>query len=78
MKINLKKVRDLRMSKKMTFHNMAEIIGFDTKSNKNIASMYQRKENGTIKFTLLEAKKLADFFEMPIEDLFFDGKYKKK
>jgi DNA-binding XRE family transcriptional regulator len=33
---------------------------------------YSRKENGIIKFSLNEAKKIADYFKLKVEDIFFD------
>lgn len=38
---------------------------------------YSKKENGIIKFSLPEAKKLADFFHTTIEALFFENEVSK-
>lgn len=38
---------------------------------------YCKKENGTIKFSLPEAKKLADFFHTTIEAIFFTSEVSK-
>ncbi len=38
---------------------------------------YYKKEKGEIRFSLLEAKKIADYFGLTIEEIFFDNKVSK-
>lgn len=38
---------------------------------------YSKKENGTVKYSLPEAKILADFFQTTIEALFFENEVSK-
>lgn len=38
---------------------------------------YNKKESGKIRFSLIEAKKIADYFETSIEEIFFDNKVSK-
>lgn len=59
------KLRALRNQKGISAETMAEILGLETKA------AYYKKEVGSVKFTLAEAKKIADYFELPIEEIFF-------
>lgn len=61
------KLFDLRKKKNYTLEELAKYLGISKSS-------YYKKENGKIKISLLEAKKLADFFETSIEELFFNKK----
>lgn len=65
-KINLEKVRAIRVDKNISLKTMAEVIGVET------VATYQKKETGALRFNLLEAKKLASFFNTTIEELFFE------
>ena len=38
---------------------------------------YSKKENGSIKFSLAEAHKIAEYFNKPIEAIFYDYKVSK-
>lgn len=38
---------------------------------------YNKKESGKIRFSLVEAKKIADYFGITIEEIFFDEKVSK-
>ncbi|MDA3733611.1 helix-turn-helix transcriptional regulator [Niameybacter massiliensis] len=60
---NLKKTR---ISNGISCEKMAQILGLSTKS------AYSKKENGFVKFTLLEAKEIANYFNDTIEHLFFE------
>ncbi len=60
------KLRALRQEKGIPGEKLAEILGLETKS------AYYKKETGSIKFTIYEAKKIADFFGMSIEQIFFE------
>ena len=46
---------------------MAEVCG-------TTIAQYSRKERGLIPFTLIEAKKIAEYFDTNIEDIFFKDK----
>lgn len=59
------KLRSLRISKGIPAEKLAEVLGLETKA------AYYKKETGSVKFTLTDAKKIADFFKMPIEEIFF-------
>lgn len=59
------KLRELRNSKNISADEMSEILGLETKA------AYYKKEAGNVKFTLAEAKKISDFFNLPIEEIFF-------
>jgi DNA-binding XRE family transcriptional regulator len=60
------KLRELR-----TKHN---ISGIDMASLLNITkASYSKKELGSVKFSLNEAKLISDKFRMSIEDIFFDN-----
>ncbi|MTI61862.1 MAG: helix-turn-helix transcriptional regulator [Firmicutes bacterium] len=64
MEINSRKLKSLRVEYGVKQEDIARII--------NIAvTTYNRKENGHSDFTLTEAKKIADYFDKPIEELFF-------
>lgn len=60
------KLKMTRISKGVSCESMAELLGLATKS------AYSKKENGIVRFTLLEAKKIADYFQDTIENLFFN------
>ena len=61
------KLFKLRKKKKYTLEEMARYLEISKSS-------YYKKEMGEIKISLVEAKKLADFFETSIEELFFNKK----
>lgn len=58
------KLREIRNKKNISALEMAKILGLKT------AAAYYKKENGTINFSLEEARKIADHLKMPIEDIF--------
>ncbi len=60
-------LREERKKRKITCETMADLLGFVNKS------AYSRKETGIVRFTLLEAKKIADFFNMGVDELFFEN-----
>lgn len=60
-------LRSLREKKKMTQEDMAIVLGLST------ANAYSLKERGERRFTLKEAGKLAQFFGLPIEEIFFEN-----
>ena len=59
------KLRRIRNERNISALEMANLLGLKT------AAAYYKKENGTINFTLEEAKKIADYLKMPIEEIFF-------
>lgn len=59
-----KKLRKIRNERNISALEMANVLGLKT------AAAYYKKENGTINFTLEEAKKIADYLKMPIEEIF--------
>lgn len=65
---NLKKIRK---EKKINYVKMAEIIGVKT------GTAYWKKENGLTKFSIEQAKKISDFFEIPMEQIFFENEVSK-
>jgi len=66
------KLKMIRNSNHVSADKMAEILGLSTKS------AYYKKENGRVKFTLSEAKKISDFFGISIEEIFFKSKVSYK
>lgn len=59
-----KQLRKIRNERNISALEMANLLGLKT------AAAYYKKENGTINFTLEEAKKIADYLKMPIEEIF--------
>ena len=60
------KIKAVREEKHLTQEDIAHIIGTSTVN-------YSKKEAGSGRFSLEEARKLAVFFELSIEELFFDN-----
>lgn len=60
-----KKLKQLRTEKGVSVEKLCDILGLETKA------AYYKKENGTVKFTLSDAKKISDFFNKSIEEIFF-------
>lgn len=60
-------LRSIRNEKGISADMLAEVLGLSTKA------AYYKKESGNVKFTLTEAKKISDYFRMPIEKLFFEN-----
>lgn len=58
-------LRALRIEKNVPVENICEALGLKT------LAAYYKKENGSVKFTLSDAKIIADLFGMPIEKIFF-------
>lgn len=58
------KIKAVREEKHLTQEDIAHIIGTSTVN-------YSKKEAGSVRFSLEEARKLAVFFELSIEELFF-------
>ena len=64
-------IRTLREQLGLKQEDIAEVLGVSLAN-------YNKKENGTVKVSLIEAKKLSDFFGKNIEEIFFDGKVSEK
>lgn len=60
-------LKSIRSSKSTSAEQMAEVLGLETKA------AYYKKESGTVKFSLADAKKISDYFGIPIEHIFFDS-----
>ena len=63
-----KNLRELRLANKIPVTEFLKKLGLSTKS------AYYKKETGLVPITLEEAKKIADIFDMPIEEIFFNQK----
>lgn len=62
----MNKLKELRESNKIQQKQMAKLLGISP-------SNYLKKESGTVRFSLIEAKKISDYFKIPIEKIFFDN-----
>lgn len=66
--VNVSKMHDnlieMRRENETTQKDMAELLGL-------VTATYCKKENGSIPFTLWEAKKVADRFKRSIDVVFF-------
>ncbi|NFA42965.1 XRE family transcriptional regulator [Clostridium botulinum] len=58
-------LRRIRNNKNISANQMCKLLGLVTKA------AYYKKENGTVNFTLMEAKKVSDFFKLSIDEIFF-------
>ncbi len=68
MYIKLKKIRE---ESGTTQEKMAELLGYRHKSG------YSKLENGERKISIEQAKIISDFFNMSIEDIFFESSVNK-
>lgn len=59
------KLKKNRINRNISAEVLAKVLGLETKS------AYYKKESGLVKFTLEDAKKLSEFFGLPIEKIFF-------
>ena len=64
------KLRETRNSSNTQLSDLLNLLGV-TKAT------YYRKETGCIKFSLEEAKKIADFFGKKVEEIFFANEVEK-
>lgn len=64
-------LRRIRNEKAVTAKKMSELLGLETEA------AYYKKETGTVKFSLQEAKAIADYFHQPIEEIFFASELSK-
>ena len=65
------KLKKLREDKGITQDEMAELLGYRHKSG------YSKLENGERKMSIEQAKLISDFFNMSIDDIFFNNKVNK-
>ena len=61
------RLKQVRTEADVSCDMMAGLLGLKTRGG------YFKKENGTVPFTLGEAKKVAEFFGMTVEDIFFEN-----
>ncbi len=66
----MSKVKELRENAGLKQDFMAEMLGISSAN-------YCKKENGAIKYSLPEAKKIADYFGRSIEEIFFNDEVSK-
>ena len=64
MEINFEKLGSIRRSLKYTQKEVASVVGVSR-------HIWSRKERGLITITLLEASKVAQMFNMIIDEIFF-------
>ena len=64
MEINFEKLGSIRRSLKYTQKEVASVVGVSR-------HIWSRKERGLITITLLEASKVAQMFNMTIDEIFF-------
>ena len=65
------KLKEIRTSRHKTCEELSTILGFQTRG------AYFKKETGSVPFTLKEAKIIAGYFGMPIEEIFFENEVSK-
>ena len=63
--LTYEKLRAIRNSKDVSAREMADILGLVTEA------AYYKKETGAIRFTVEEAKLVANKLQMPIDEIFF-------
>lgn len=66
----MSRLKFLREERNVKQEEMADVLGIS-------ACNYYKKENGSIRFSLTEAKKVADYFELSIEEIFFNNEVSK-
>ncbi len=69
--INTNRLRALRIERSIVQDEMAKKLGI-------VKQTYSRKETNQAEFTLSEAKKIADIFNLPIEEVFFKDRLRRK
>ncbi|MEG1152307.1 MAG: helix-turn-helix transcriptional regulator [Oscillospiraceae bacterium] len=65
-------LRNIRTQKGISADSMADILNLETRA------AYYKKEAGSVKFTLVEAKIIADFFNKPIEEILLTMRFPYK
>lgn len=69
--VNFDKVRALRVEYSLSQEKAAELLDINV-------TTYHRKESGKSPFFLIEAKILAEYFNLTIEEVFFAPKVHKR
>ncbi len=64
------KVKEIRLNSNVKQEKMAEILDMSVAN-------YSKKENGYLKWTITEAKKIADFFGKTMDEIFFANEVSK-
>lgn len=64
-------LRKLRVERNVSVKTLSDVLGLETEA------AYYKKETGAVKITLVEGKKIADFFGLPIEEIFFPSELSK-
>lgn len=64
-------IKNFRESLNLKQEDFAKIINVSTVN-------YSKKENGSVKFSLPEAKQIAEHFNRPIEEIFYSNEVAKK
>lgn len=59
------RLRQIRTERNVSAKEMCELIEIQHPT-------YYKKENGQVRFSLSEAAKIADFFNLAISDIFFE------
>lgn len=65
------RLRELRIERNVPAKTLAGVLGLETEA------AYYKKETGAVKISLIEGKKIADFFGLPIEAVFFTDELSK-
>ena len=66
------RLKEARISRNVTCEDLSALLGFQTRG------AYHKKESGNVPFTLNEAKVIAAYFNMPIEEVFFENEVSNK
>lgn len=66
----MNKLKTIRENQNIKQDEMAKYLGVSP-------STYFKKESGYSRFSLIEAKKIADYFKMTIEEIFFEKWFSK-
>lgn len=61
------KLKQIRSERNITVEQMMDVLSLETKA------AYYKKESGSVRFSLDDAKKVSDYIGLPIEDIFFDN-----
>lgn len=66
----MSKVKELREQNNIKQEEIASILGISSAN-------YSKKEAGSIRFSLIEARIIAQYFNLQIEDIFFRNNVSK-
>lgn len=65
------RLKTIRTEQGTTCEQLSELLGLKTRA------AYHKKEQGNVSFTLEEAKKIADYFNKEINEVFFENEIQK-